>query len=201
MTLTEAWSAYLSVLHELAPATAASIRPARPPQDRQDAERATTPWTDEFHEFYSLHDGQDPAAAGTLLPNLALLALDELVTTHRQCRESLHDTEDIDPDWPAIAREQQAGEIAHMFLDAYVPFAEDGAGDYGIVDTRPGEHHGCIRAFGWEGADEVGPLFPSLAEYIDSVRRSVETGEEHSYLVPRIADGALFWEVDSSGRI
>ncbi|MCA1004859.1 SMI1/KNR4 family protein [Rhodococcus hoagii] len=204
MTLTEAWSAYMSVLRELAPATAASIRPPRSPLDREDAERATTTWTDEVREFYALHDGQDTDGqdtAGTALPNLMLLSLDEVVTAHRPCRESLHDTDDLDADWPAIARGQQAGEIAHMFLDAYVPFAEDGAGDYRIVDTRSGEHRGCVRAFGWEGADEVGPQFPSLAEYVDSVRRSLETGEEHSYLVPRVEDGVLFWEVDDSGRI
>lgn len=40
----------------------------------------------------------------------------------------------------------------------------------------------------------MGPPLASLAEYIDSVRRSVESGTEHSFLMPTVDDGALFGE-------
>lgn len=120
------------------------------------------------------------------------------MTAHRSCRESLHKTDDLGPDWATIAREQPAGEIVHMFLDACLPFAEDGAGGYQCVDTRPGERHGCFRFFSAEAADECEPEFASLADYVDSVRRSVESGTEHSCLIPTIEEGALVWNVDFS---
>lgn len=202
MNLAEAWLAYMAVLRERAPITAAEVRPPRSPADRLEAERATTPWTDELREFFCLHDGQaessDDIATGTVLPDLLLLSLDEVVAEHEFCRVSLHDTEDLGPDWADIAREQPAGSVAEMFLDAYVPFAKDGGGDYLCVDTRPGEHRGCVRSFSWEAADEGGPLFASMADYIDSVRRSVESGDEHSFLKPTFEEGALAWEVDYS---
>lgn len=203
MTLTEAWMAYMSVLRGHAPVTAASVRPALSPALRLDAERATAPWTEELREFFSLHDGQSPPDEthpfpGTALPNLTLLSLDEVVATHKFCRESLHDTDDLGPDWATDSREQPAGEVAYMFLDAYVPFAEDSAGGYLCVDTRSGEHHGCVRSFSSEAADEGGPLFASMADYIDSVRRSVESGDEHSFLKPTFEEGTLVWKVDFS---
>ena len=116
------------------------------------------------------------------------------------CREILHPIDDLGPDWPATVRAQHAGETAEMFVPAYIPFAEDGAGDFLYVDTREGEQHGCIRYFAAEAADEGGPLFGSLTEYVDSVRRSVESGSEHSYLVPSVTEGALAWDVDFSDR-
>lgn len=203
MTLAEAWTAYMSVLRVQAPVTAASVRPPLSPANRQDAEHATTPWTEELREFFSLHDGQNPPDdahrfQGTALPNLTLLSLDAVVATHKFCRESLHDTEDVGPDWATVSREQPAGEAAYMFLDAYVPFAEDSAGGYLCVDTRSGEHHGCVRSFSSDAADEGGPLFASMADYIDSVRRSVESGAEHSFLKPTFDEGTLVWEVDFS---
>lgn len=201
MTLTEAWLAYMTVLRERAPVTAAAVRPPRSAADRLEAERATTPWTGELREFFSLHDGQgasDDFATGTVLPDLSLLSLDEVVAAHEFCRESLHDTEDLGPDWPDNAREQPAGSVAEMFLDAYVPFAKDGGGDYLCVDTRPGEQHGCVRTFGWEGADEGVPSFASLADYIDSLCRIVESGAGHPFLLPTIENGALIWEIDTS---
>ncbi|MET4612472.1 cell wall assembly regulator SMI1 [Rhodococcus sp. PvR044] len=202
MTLTEAWLAYMAVLRERAPVTAAAVRPPRSAADRWEAERATTPWTDELREFFSLHDGQgessDGTATGTVLAELTMLSLDEVVAEHEFCRETLHDTEDLGPDWADIARKQPAGTVAEMFLDAYVPFAKDGGGDYLCVDTRPGEQHGCVRPFGWEGADQGVPSFASLADYIDSLCRIVESGAGHPYLIPTIENGALIWEIDTS---
>lgn len=205
MTLTDAWLTYMAVLRDRAPATAASVRPPRLASEREDVERATTPWTEELREFFALHDGQDIAVGtdhyvGTLLPDLGLLSLEEVLYTHRSCRENLHPVDDLGEDWPGIARAQYAGETAEMFLASYVPVAEDGAGDFRYVDTRAGHHQGCVRYFAAESADQGGPIFDSLTEYVDSVRRSVEAGSEHSGLVPTFYEGALIWEVDFSER-
>ncbi|WP_024794174.1 SMI1/KNR4 family protein [Tomitella biformata] len=203
MTLTDAWLAYMEVLRDRAPVTAAALRPPRPLADREDAERATTGWTSELREFFALHDGQPDrddhgSLLGTMLPDLRLLSIDEMVAQHIFSRENLHLAQDLRPDWPATVEAQVAGDEAAMFLDAYVPFAEDGAGDFRYVDTRRGEHRGCVRYFAADGADDGGPIFASLADYIDSVRRSVESGAEHSYLTPTLNDGALIWKVDYS---
>ncbi len=203
-TLTEVWRAYMSVLRDVAPVTAAAVRPPRDLLDRQEAEEATTPWSEELREFYSLHDGMDDVpstqhgSVGTVLPDLELLGLDALVATHISCRESPHDIDDLGCGWAENVDRHPAGEVAHTFLDPYVPFAQYGTGDFLYVDTRFGDHHGCIRAFGWEVADESGPLFASLADYIDTVRHSVETGTDHSDLTPTVEDGALVWTADYS---
>ena len=120
---------------------------------------------------------------------MELLSLEQVVTRHKLCSEILHPIDDLGPDWPATVRAQHAGETAEMFVPEYIPFAEDGAGDFLYVDTREGEQQGCIRYFAAEAADEGGPLFGSLTEYGDSVRRSVESGSEHSYLVPSVTEG------------
>ena len=93
--------------------------------------------------FYSLHDGQEQPTGGgdfigSMFPNFGLLGPDELVANHKYCRdpETLHDTEGLGDDWIQVARQQQAGEVAHMFLDTYLPFAENGSGDLLYVDTR-----------------------------------------------------------------
>ncbi|ROZ52983.1 SMI1/KNR4 family protein [Rhodococcus sp. WS1] len=205
MTLTDAWQAYMDVLRDCAPVTASAVRPPRVLAEREAAERATASWTEELRGFFALHDGQafrseDNQFVGEVLPGVELLSLEQVVATHKLCGETLHPIDDLGPNWPATVRAQRAGETAEMFVPAYIPFAEDGAGDFLYVDTREGEQHGCIRYFAAEAADEGGPLFASLTEYVDSVRRSVESRAEHSYLVPSVTEGALAWEVDFSDR-
>ncbi len=203
MTLTDAWLRYMQVLHQIAPITAGAVRSPRLLSEREDAERATAPWTAEIREFFSLHDGQKRPTGGEVfvgsaLPDFDLLCLDEVVAKHEYCRapEHLHDTEDLGNDWVTIARQQSAGEIAHVFLSEYIPFAENGSGELLCVDTRGGPRQGCIRYFGWEGADESEPWSQSLANYVDSVRISVESGIEHSGMLPTIEGGILSWDVD-----
>lgn len=205
MALTEVWHGYMSVLRDVAPITAAAVRPPRSLADRRAAEDATAPWTEELREFYSLHDGVElpgisDRTIGTVLPDLELYGFDAILAAHRSSRESLHDIDDLGLDWPEVIRGQLAGESANRFLDSYVPFAQYADGDFLYVDTRQGEYRGCIREFGWEASDESGPLFSSLTRYIESVRRSVESGTEHSSLTPTIEDGALIWSVDRSSR-
>ncbi|MFE4498520.1 SMI1/KNR4 family protein [Rhodococcus sp. NPDC056743] len=203
MTITDVWLRYMQVLRQKAPITAGAVRPPRPLSEREDAERDTAPWTAEIREFFSLHDGQvrpvgGEAFVGSVLPDFDLLCLDEVVARHRDSREHLHDTEDFSDEWVTIARQQSAGEIAYMFLRTYIPIAEHACGDLLFVDTRGGQRQGCVREFGAGGADEGDPESASLADYVDSVRISVESGIEHSSLVPTIEDGVLSWNVDFS---
>lgn len=137
-----------------------------------------------------------------LVPDFGLLGLDELVDNHKyRCSpDNLQDTEDLGDDWGKVARQQPAGGIAHMFVDAYLPFAENGSGAVLYVDTRGGEQQGCVRDFGWEGADEADPISKSLTDYVNSVRISIASGAEHSGMLPAVEDGALIWEVDYSDR-
>ncbi len=184
----------MDVLRDCAPVTASGVRPPRVLAEREAAEGATASWTEELREFFALRDGQafrseDDQFVGEVLPGVELLSLEQVVTRHKLCSEILHPIDDLGPDWPATVRAQHAGETAEMFVPEYIPFAEDGAGDFLYVDTREGEQQGCIRYFAAEAADEGGPLFGSLTEYGDSVRRSVESGSEHSYLVPSVTEG------------
>ncbi|MCC8928819.1 SMI1/KNR4 family protein [Rhodococcus sp. I2R] len=199
MTLADAWNAYMSLLHDRAPATAASIRPPRAIADRTAAEAATTPWTAELREFFALHDGQNDSNGpddyvGTVFPDLTLMSLEEVLYKHKLCRENLHPIDDLGDDWPEVVRTQSAGETAEMFLDFYVPFAEDGAGDFFYVDTRPGDLQGCVRYFAAEAADQGQAAYDSLTDYLTAVRVAVEKGSDLYGLVPTVRDGALIWE-------
>lgn len=205
MTLTEVWSGYVAVLRDRAPVTAASIRPPRSVDDRQLAERATTQWTEQLREFFSLHDGQSaPTGAdhfvGTLLPDMILMTIEQIQYEHAYQLERPHPIDDLGDEWPAIIEAQQAGDTAHLYLPTYVPFAKDGSTGLCYIDTRGGPKQGCVRIFGADSADEGGPLCDTLEGYLDALRISVESSTEHSGLTPRIREGALVWEVDSSGQ-
>jgi cell wall assembly regulator SMI1 len=205
VTLVEVWSAYMTLLRDRFPATAESVRPPRPEDERRELERATTPWPDELREFFTLHSGQHVPAGtgkyvGTLLPDYALLTFEEIVRQHEFQLAHPFPIDDLGDEWPAEVATQQAGETAFMFLPAYVPIAEDGAGGFCYVDTRSGPLQGCVRFFGNDSADEGGPAYESLADYFDRVRSSVEAGTEHDGVVPTLEQGALIWEVDFSDR-
>ncbi|QIH99237.1 SMI1/KNR4 family protein [Rhodococcoides fascians A21d2] len=200
MNLTEVWTAYMAILRERAPVTAASIRPPRAAGERESAESATTPWTEELREFYGLHDGQhetygdENGPVGSVLPDYTLSSLDQVVGRHRFSLENLHPIDDLGADWPAVVRAQEAGETAEMFLPAYVPFAEDGAGGTTYVDTRAGTRSGCVRNFSYDSADQGAPWFDSLTDYIAVLLRSVETGSAvYDNVAPSFVDGVLEW--------
>ncbi|MDV8024621.1 SMI1/KNR4 family protein [Rhodococcus sp. IEGM 1330] len=211
MNLTEVWTAYMAILRERAPVTAASIRSPRSVEEREAAERATTPWTDELREFYGLHDGQhvplgeDYVPVGSVLPDANLLSLDEVLARHTFSLENPHPIDYLGDDWPAVVRAQEAGETAEMFVPAYVPFAE---GIFGLtyIDTRPGRRRGCVRMFSAEAADGGAPWFDSLTEYIAEVHRSVEAGSALGEMTPAFEDGVLEWhdlefELDERSRV
>ena len=198
MTLSKVWLQYLSLLEGFAGRTAAAIRQPQHPPQRQTAERSTAPWTDELQEFYSLHDGQvrtnsAQPDAGTALPELWLLGVDDIVAEHHRCREFLHYTDYLGSNWPSIAAAQPAGTEAAMFLDAYIPFATTGEGNYLCVDTRAGDHHGCIREYSLEFADSGGPLFSSLTAYLEWLHHTAESGIQGSIPAPRVEHDALLW--------
>lgn len=190
----------MAALQKRAPVTAASIRAPRALGEREAVERATTPWPDELREFYGLHDGQhvpsgtDHVPVGSVLPDSNLLSLDEVLARHTFSLENPHPIDDLGDDWPDLVRAQQAGETAEMFVPAYVPFAEDGAGGTTYVDTRPGLCRGCIRNFSYDSADQGAPWFDSLTEYIAALYRSVESGSPiYDDVVPTFVDGVLEW--------
>ncbi|MDJ0396114.1 SMI1/KNR4 family protein [Rhodococcus sp. G-MC3] len=202
MTLTEVWSAYLAALRVKAPITVESLRPPRELADLQDIERATTPWPDDLREFFLLHDGQHlwvgDRLAGTLLLDSELLSLEDMQFERSSWLESPHAIDDLGDEWPAQIAAQQAGETAHLFLPEYVPIAKDGAGGLCYIDTRPGPKQSCVRFFSADAADEGGPAYGGLADYLDALRTSVESETEFDGVVPTFDDGALVWELDRS---
>ncbi|WP_235606339.1 SMI1/KNR4 family protein [Rhodococcus sp. PBTS 1] len=137
---------------------------------------------------------------GTLLPDYVLLTFEGIVDRHEFQLANPFPIDDLGDEWPSEVATQEAGETSHMFLPAYVPIAEDGAGGFCYVDTRSGPRQGCVRFFGNDTADEGGPEYESLADYIDAARLSVEAETEFDGVVPRLMEGALIWEVDLSNR-
>lgn len=203
MSLVEVWSEYMTLLRDRFPATAQSVLPPRSEVERREQERATTPWSEELREFFTLHGGQHVPIGryvGTLLPDYLLLTFEEIADRHEFQLANPFPIDDLGDEWPSEVATQEAGETSHMFLPAYVPIAEDGAGGFCYVDTRSGPLKGCVRFFGNDTADEGGPAYESLADYLDAARLSVEAGTKFDGVIPRLKEGALIWEVDLSDR-
>ncbi|GAA1457448.1 SMI1/KNR4 family protein [Williamsia maris] len=191
MTLSESWASYVSLLTDRAPRTAAAIRAPRSAEARQKADFSKVPWNGDLREFFSLHDGQPQrttaeADAGTVLPQLWLLGIDEVVEAHSRCRQTHFYTDHLGTDWPQVAGAEPASVVVSMFRDAYVPFASTGDGNYLCVDTGPGEHHGCVREFGlefavWRDLPVMQAAF-ALMEALTGVRVTLDLLRESTYL-------------------
>ena len=121
--------------------------------------------------FYSLHDGQEqPTGGGDLIGSLF-------------------------PNFGLLGLDELVAN--HKYCrDPETLHDTEGLGDDWIQVAR--QQQGFVREFGWEVADDCNPVSASLTDYVDSVRISIESGTEHSGLLPTFAEGALIWDVDYS---
>jgi cell wall assembly regulator SMI1 len=206
MTVTQEWTALITLLRDVAPETAKSFRPPLPAAEVTTAEASiAVDWPHQLREFLSLHDGQHQEVDGStmlggLLPMQDLLGVNEIVAAYRMLIEIWEQIADENADvydggYAGVIDEfRQAGSVTGTFLPSYIPISGLDSYYY-FVDTRPGPHHGCVRAYDKYEADGGGPIWASLNEMLAAIRSAVSAGTCIDGWPPTITSGALTWAV------
>lgn len=195
----------IALVREVAPRTAAGLRPPAPAAELDAAEAASgVSWPVALRELYETVDGEgdtaggDGSADGSITPEplLSLAALS-------QTQESLAAPS-------RVAEPDEAGTSTPHYDRRLIPFAGTDD-DLLVVDLREGEHSGAVLQWwdGLHGVDEVSEgaqHYPDLDAYFALAAHSVRTGEPLYIWRPVIADGRLEWElvddddIDADGR-
>ncbi|WP_141718120.1 SMI1/KNR4 family protein [Nocardia altamirensis] len=173
----------------------AAFLPAADPSDIAAAQQYSgNRWPQDLLDLFSRINGSELP----ILPEHDLLSLDrsndirqlwlDITTDLRQRHPEM--AADFDPE---VLGAMPAGTPAGIYLPQFVPIADrDGATL--VVDTRPGDLHGCITEYTAEGSDDDGPLWTSLAAMLTNLADSLETGTEFLRDRPSAVAGELIWE-------
>ncbi|GAA3628618.1 hypothetical protein GCM10022223_52560 [Kineosporia mesophila] len=191
--LSQAWTDYLAVLQEHAPATRASILPPGE-LDLESAQQVLrSPLLPSTVTWFGLHGGTTPEYNGSPLPRCLPLSLDEAVDNTEMIRDIWQLTFDLDLDPPETGT---AGDVMGTWLDEYVLIAANGSGGGLFVDQRPGSFQGCVRYWDKVDADEDPVVSPSLQQFLVEVAASVQDRRPLPLMgaVPVVTDGELDWE-------
>ncbi|CCQ17529.1 putative uncharacterized protein [Rhodococcus sp. AW25M09] len=165
------------------------LRLPREPAQQKNSDSAAWP-----PELIELADGID-----TLPENyrLSLLPMLELFDRERMRSEQAMMVEI----WASVAEEEgvenvpsaEAGVSAWTFIPEFIPIAGlDGS--FLVVDTRPGELHGCVTMFDKVDSDAAGPQWNSISAMLSDLASSFDTGApfEGSWR-PALVDGVIEW--------
>ena len=140
--------------------------------------------------------GSSTATAGhhCFRPN-PLLPLAEVAESHSMMVEISRGIADEFGDGHSSAATLAGVGAGWTFRPEFVPFA--GIDGYWlVVDTRPGNLHGCITKFDKYEGDE-GPQWNSISAMLTDLADSLETGRRFArWWRPRVTDGELSWEFE-----
>lgn len=129
--------------------------------------------------------------------------MDQLAEEYKRLVEWGQSELDDDPSLQEFNAGLQAGVASHAYLPEYIPMGGLDAGYY-YLDTRPGEHSGCIRYWAMEDGDATSKVkYASIAEMLATVRHSITTNTalQHQWMPTFIDDddaqdrGALTWKI------
>ncbi|MFG3260395.1 SMI1/KNR4 family protein [Streptomyces sp. NPDC048172] len=191
-TITDSWARIETWLAAHAPATFAALAPPAKPERIAAAEEAIgLAFPEPLKESLLRHDGS--ADASVLPPFWSLLGA-EAVEENWELRveiyeDELEEEEEDDEDDPE-------SEFGPWWNRAWIPFAKDGAGDYLVIDLRPGPRAGRIGNADHElgGHFKDFPMWSSLPALLDATATSLETGEQLGNYAPFVnEDGGLDW--------
>ncbi|MCK5754626.1 MAG: hypothetical protein KAH46_18190 [Mycobacterium sp.] len=201
MSVSEAWTDLLALLHEEAPRTAASLLPPPPPDTVASAEASTgLDWPRELIEYFSLHDGCDEGAdlPGQVLPAQDLFGVEAALVERAMMIEVWQGLADADPvlyagGYDALPVEYpEAGQSALAFLPQYIPVSGSDGYLY-FCDLRPGPRHGCIRSYDKYEADDGEPTWESITAMLVDLRQRIENRTSVDGWEPRVVDGRIDW--------
>ena len=197
------WARITTWLQAHAPATAATLRPAAPAEELARTEESTgVLWPQQLRTWFTLHDGWDRDAWASVLPGWSSpMSLTRSLEERQIWLDVWRDLADDDEDIAARrteAAQQQAGQVAGVFLPSFVPLDEDQSGDVLFVDCRPGPRHGCVTHWMNHDFDHYGLGWWSIGQMLSDVAEHLEQQTPCRYWRPRVEDGSLRWERDDS---
>jgi cell wall assembly regulator SMI1 len=108
----------------------------------------------ELCTLLSWHNGQDPAVVGGLEENWKLLSAEQISKAKKQLDAEAHDG----------------------WQKSWVPFMEDGNGNYLVLDAS--QSHGPVLDC-WQGRAQHDKVAPSLAKWVEDFIAAAERGEYH----------------------
>ena len=143
----------------------------------------------ELVESWQLHDG---IVAGYLIPGYELFGVDDMLTGHEIERDVNLEEEEVN----AMARrnlglaDDEGSGQARSFPSRYVPIGGDGAGNYLVVDCRPGPEYGFLRDHDHEDRGVIKlPYYMSLADLLTRIVTALRTGQPMEVGIP----GRITW--------
>ncbi|MCF0092933.1 ATP-dependent dethiobiotin synthetase BioD [Micromonospora sp. MH99] len=177
-----AWKRIEKWLAAHAPRTRASLRPAAPPERIAALQaRMSVPFPPDLVASLRRHDGVAAVDSFDLPPFYRPLPLDQIVA-----------------DWEVSCSVLAGGPLDDDWWHrAFVPFATAGDGGCLLVDQRPGGH-GRVGEFYPEGGTGFDRWPASIAELLEGVARSLETGDAYMQQYrPGVKAGQLEWTIEA----
>ena len=194
MTVESNWARIIRWCEQNAPTTATRMLPAADPQTVRDAESVTGQvWPEQLHQWFALHGGSHlDRPIALIIPGYAAVSAPAAAGIHGEMSLLWQGmTDDLGGTEALMAA--PAGEETGTYLPAYIPIGEDGAGDYLVVDTRSGDHHGCVIGFWGEGVETV--KWDSIDAMVDSIATALEQDTDCGGWIPTVENGALHWDL------
>ena len=199
--LAPVWTELTSWLAANAPRMYECLRPAGDPGRILSAEEQLGfALGAELTEWWHLHDG---VTHGNIVPGYELLGVDGMLNRH-QTQLDVNFEEEVNE----MARrnlglaDDEAGGPARYFPAELIPIGDDGAGNYLVVDCRPGPERGCLRDHDHEDRGVIQPpMFDSLTDLVTRVVTSLRTGQPLEIRTPAgtlrrtptVSDGMVWW--------
>lgn len=173
----EAWERYKEQLVRVgAEANLKSLNPGCSESAFADFEKATgVVLPEEGKELYRMHNGQlrDPFPIGHLFPMGFFLPLEEVADTSNALWSNIEGEDELTIDYKSEDPRIADG----FFAQGWLPFLDDGGGDYDCMDTNPGDQGtvGQILTYFHDCDNEFNAT--SLSAYLDQECRKLVTGE------------------------
>ena len=178
-----------------APGTAAAIDAPADGALLDEVETATgRQWSAELRAWFGLHNGsQEGKPVAQVLPSYQPLPLERVAAGWTMMTNIWADmTAELGGE---ALLDEPAGTVAFTYLPAFIPIAENGQGDYLVVDTRLGDAGGCVREFAKEDADQGRMNWPTIDALLDDVASVLERNQPCRGWIPVVQSGVLDWDL------
>lgn len=179
-SVSQSWSLIDAWLARHAPASVPLLRPPAEPGGIAEAERELgLAFPADLVESLSCHDGFTEWAV--ILPFGELLSVRRIVEHWRMCMDVNEDVVYAEPpDEP-------------WWHPLWIPWVENGGGDSGVIDMRPGPGQGRIGDAVHDDGGDFSMGWPSLAACLEEVAQVLYQGGEVHGWYPYLLDGSEMW--------
>ncbi|MFE3291667.1 SMI1/KNR4 family protein [Rhodococcus sp. NPDC059234] len=193
MSVEANWARIIRWCEQHAPKTPTRLLPPADLGAVRSAEAATAEtWPEQLFQWFALHDGgyREYPIPLVLPSNEPLSVADAVETRHRLTRSWEDEAEDLGGTEALMA--EPAGSETEIYLPAFIPIGDTGAGDYLAVDTRGGDRSGCVIEFFNEGGATF--RWASIEAMLDCTASALEHGTDCVGWVALVEDGVLRWD-------